>query len=227
MALSKILEALNLSKGKTATVEHRPVAITRGLNQIIIQHDGKPFEIMRAKDNDAVLPPMFAKTSRPCPPFCVQPMTIAEGVETIGELEFLDYLVQKSEGDDSLTIVDSRTADWAVASTIPGTINVPWISLSREVGVTAQKMIDTLTLKFGVLVENETVINEYFEADKVKDILDFSDAKTLVLFCNGTWCEQTTINVRSLIHLGYPVEKIKYYRNGMQGWVGLGFPTVP
>ncbi|MCK5814101.1 MAG: rhodanese-like domain-containing protein [Cocleimonas sp.] len=210
-----------------STEQHRPVAITRELTSVVIKHDGKPFEISRTKDNDAVIPPMYAKTSRPCPPFCIQPMVIEPGVVNIGELEFIDYLVQKSEGDESLAIIDSRTADWALASTIPGTTNVPWISLSREVGVTATKLISVLEQKFDVKITDKERIEEYFDADKVDQILDFSNAKTLILFCNGTWCEQSAIQIRSLLHFGYPVEKIIYYRDGMQGWVGLGFPTVP
>lgn len=213
-------------KSKSST-EHRPVAITRELTSVIITHDGKPFEISRTKDNDAILPAMYSKTSRPCPPFCIQPMEIAPGVINIGELEFIDYLVQKSDGDDSLAIIDSRTADWALVATIPGTINVPWISLSREVGVTATKMVSVLTRHFDIKVKDESLIEEYFDTDKIEQILDFSNAKTLVLFCNGTWCEQSAIQIKALIHLGYPTEKIIYYRDGIQGWVGLGFPTVP
>lgn len=227
MAFSKLFGSLNLSGNKTDSTDFRPVAITRELDRITIQHEGKPFEIFREKDNDAVLPAMYAKTSRPCPPFCIQPMIIADGVETIGELEFLDYLVQKSDGDEELVIVDSRTSDWVLVSTIPGTINVPWISLSREVGVTANKMISVLKSKFNVKVSDGDAVEEFFNTDKLSDILDFSEAKTLVLYCNGPWCEQSPINIRSLLHLGYPAEKIKYFRDGMQGWVGLGFPTVP
>lgn len=214
-------------KSKSSTEQHRPVAITRDLTHVIIQHEGQPFEISRNKDNDAVLPPMYSKTSRPCPPFCIQPMVIAPGIVNIAELEFIDYLVQKSEGDDSLAIIDSRTADWVLVATIPGTINVPWISLSREVGVTATKMVSVLTKNFDVKVKDESLIEAYFKDDKIEQILDFSNAKTLVLFCNGTWCEQSAIQIKALIHLGYPKEKIIYYRDGIQGWVGLGFPTVP
>jgi len=227
MAFSKIFGSLNISGKKTDSTDFRPVGITRELNSITILHEGKPFKIFREKNNDAVVPAMYAKTSRPCPPFCIQPMVIAEGVETIGELEFLDYLLQKSDGDEELLIVDSRTADWVLVSTIPGTINIPWISLSREVGVTAKKMMNVLSNQFGVKITKEELLDEYFDADKLGEILDFSEAKTLVLYCNGPWCEQSPINIRSLLHLGYPAEKIKYYRDGMQGWVGLGFPTVP
>lgn len=215
-------------KSKASSAEqHRPVAITRELTSVVIQHEGQPFEISRTKDNDAVIPAMYAKTSRPCPPFCIQPMVIEPGIVNIGELEFIDYLVQKSDGDESLAIIDSRTADWALASTIPGTINVPWISLSREVGVTAAKLISVLEKKFAVKIIDKALVDDYFSADKLKEILDFSNAKTLILFCNGTWCEQSAIQIRSLLHLGYPAEKIIYYRDGLQGWVGLGLPTVP
>ena len=229
MAFSKLFDSLSFSgkKSGTSTEQHRLVAITRKLSSVVIQHEGKPFEIFRNKDNDAVVPAMYAKTSRPCPPFCVQPIIVAEGVETIGELEFIDYLVQKSEGDEQLAIVDSRTSDWVLVSTIPGTISVPWISLSREVGVTASKMSSTLVKKFGVKIAQPEKIDEYFDKDKLGELLDFSEAKVLVMYCNGPWCEQSPINIRSLLSLGYPVEKIKYFRDGMQGWVGLGFPTVP
>jgi rhodanese-related sulfurtransferase len=229
MAFSKLFGGLRLSskKSKSSTEQHRPVAITRELTSVIIKHNGTPFEIARTKDNDAVMPPMYSKTSRPCPPFCIQPMEIAKGVINIGEIEFIDYLVQKSNGDDTLEVIDSRTADWVLVATIPGTINVPWISLSREVGVTAAKMTSVLTQQFNVKITNKDAIDEYFEAKKLEQLLDFSDAKTLVLFCNGTWCEQSAIQIRLLLQLGYPAEKIIYYRDGLQGWVGLGFPTVP
>lgn len=229
MAFSKFFGNLNLSgkKSKSSSTSHRPVAITRELTSVLINHQGQSFEISRIKDNDAVMPPMFSKTSRPCPPFCIQPMIIAEGVENIGELEFIEYLVKKSDGDDSLVIIDSRTADWVLVATIPGTINVPWISLSREVGVTVNKMVSVLTKHFNIKITDEDAIEDYFEANKLNELLDFSEARTLILFCNGTWCEQSAIQIRLLLQLGYPAEKILYYRDGLQGWVGLGFPTVP
>jgi len=30
----------------------------------------------------------------------------------------------------------------------------------------------------------------------------------------------------SLLNMGYPVSKIKYYRGGMQAWTSLGFTVV-
>ena len=50
---------------------------------------------------------------------------------------------------------------------------------------------------------------------KENGTLDFSKAKTLALYCNGYWCGQTPGMVKnakfSLLKMGYPVEKIKYY----------------
>jgi rhodanese-related sulfurtransferase len=59
------------------------------------------------------------------------------------------------------------------------------------------------------------------------DSLDFTNAKTVVMFCNGMWCGQSPNNIRNLLKLGYPADKIKWYRGGMQDWEILGLTTVP
>ncbi len=56
--------------------------------------------------------------------------------------------------------------------------------------------------------------------------LDFSQAKTLVLFCNGLWCGQSHANIRTLLRAGYPPEKLKWYRGGMQDWAVAGLTIV-
>ena len=43
---------------------------------------------------------------------CIQPISLAPGVETIGENEMIDYLEQMSAGDDSILVIDSRTPNW-------------------------------------------------------------------------------------------------------------------
>jgi rhodanese-related sulfurtransferase len=55
---------------------------------------------------------------------------------------------------------------------------------------------------------------------------DFSDAKEVLLWCNGPWCGQSPRAIRGLVSLGYPVEKIHNYRDGIQMWQSLGFTTV-
>ena len=65
-----------------------------------------------------------------------------------------------------------------------------------------------------------------FGAAKGASGWDFSKAKTLVLFCNGIWCPQSSINIKTLVKLGYPADKIKWYRGGMQDWFSVGLTTV-
>jgi len=66
--------------------------ITSTLKSVEVVHNDKNVEITRTEDRNAVIPKAFMKTARGCPPFCIQPMQIAPGVETVGELELLGYL---------------------------------------------------------------------------------------------------------------------------------------
>lgn len=52
--------------------------------------------------------------------------------------------------------------------------------------------------------------------------LDFTQARPLVLFGNGPWCDQAPRAIRSLLDAGYPPERIGYYRGGLQSWLSLG-----
>jgi len=86
-------------------------------------------EIGRIQDNDHEVTGEWARTSRACPPFCIQPMTPAEGVRTIGELELLDMLA-----DPEVTVIDSRTPDWFAGGSIPGAVNMPYDSMVDRLG---------------------------------------------------------------------------------------------
>ena len=55
---------------------------------------------------------------------------------------------------------------------------------------------------------------------------DFDNATTLALFCNGPWCDQSPRAIRNLVDAGYPPEKLKYYRGGMQMWLLLGLTVT-
>ena len=142
----------------------------------------------------------------------MQPATLAPGVETIGELEVLQYLKRMNEGDASVLVVDSRTPDWVQKGTIPGSINIPWKTLSPEAGADPIYIAETLERRFG--------------ARSQEGLWNFSDAKTLVLFCNGPWCAQSPTNLRTLLKFGYPAHLLKWYRGGMQDWHALGLTVV-
>ncbi|HGG05455.1 MAG TPA: rhodanese-like domain-containing protein [Aliiroseovarius sp.] len=78
-------------------------------------------EIARNPDVDALLSEDWARISRPCPPFCIQPIVPAEGVTPIGELEVLEFLQ-----DPNKLLVDSRTLKWYTSGTIPGSVSIPF-----------------------------------------------------------------------------------------------------
>lgn len=200
---------LNASPGIAA---EKGVAITPQLRQLTVLHQGEPVAIERNQDTDNMVDPDFSLTSRPCPPYCILPMQIAPGVETIAELELLDYL-KKVGLDSSILVIDSREPDWIQRSgLIPGAVNIPWTDLHPS-HTDADKIADALVFRFGA-VRQGTLWN-------------FENAKTLVLYCNGPWCGQSPTNIKQLLALGYPAHKLKWYRGGMQLWKSLGFNTVP
>jgi len=188
------------------------VAITEEIDSVEVIHNGTNVTIIRNQSPDNRINPAYAKTSRKCPPFCIQPVTIAEGVETIGELELLDYLQRISAGDSSILIIDSRTQDWVKKGTIPGSVNIPWTVLNQDAGADPFIISD--------------IFKERFSVKTSEGLWDFSGAKTLVLFCNGLWCGQSPSNIRSLLGFGYPASKLKWYRGGMQDWESLGLTVV-
>ena len=190
----------------------KPVGITPDMMDATVKHGGEDVKIMRDQDNGAKVIPAFAKTSRPCPPFCIQPMQLAPGVETLGEREIIDYLSRMSQGDDSILVVDSRTPDWVEKGTIPGAVNIPWTALNPAKGA------DPISIA--------EIMEDQFNATSLEGLWDYSQAKTLVLFCNGMWCGQSPNNIKTLLKFGYPSHKIKWYRGGMQNWSNLGLTTV-
>jgi len=188
------------------------VNITREVESVSVKHGENDVKIMRNQNQKNTINPAFAKTSRKCPPFCIQPAKLAPGVETIAELEVLNYLKSMSEGDDSIVVIDSRTPAWVAKGTIPGAINIPWTSLNPAKGA------DPISIG--------EILEERFNAKNLEGLWDFREARTLVMFCNGMWCGQSPNNIKNLLGFGYPAHKIKWYRGGMQNWEILGLTTV-
>jgi rhodanese-related sulfurtransferase len=96
---------------------------------VTIETSSGPVEISRIQDPENVVTGEWAKTSRPCPNFCIQPMSPAPGVTTIGELELIALLQ-----DPETTVVDSRTPDWYMGGTIPGAVNMPYTEMTDRLG---------------------------------------------------------------------------------------------
>lgn len=208
---SALLACVMLAMTSVAHSEPLTVNITKDIAQVEAVHNGKKVTIMRNQDAKNTVNPAFAQTSRPCPPFCVQPAMLAPGVETVGEVEVLGYIKKMTDGDKSILLVDSRTPDWVVRGTIPGSISLPYTKLDDSKGADPLSVAEAM---------------ELFGAKETSKGWDYSKAKTLVLFCNGIWCGQSPNNIRTLVKLNYPTDKIKWYRGGMQDWETLGLTTV-
>ena len=148
------------------------VNLAEHLPYLDVQIEGKPVRIQRIQDPSNRLENSFAKTSRPCPPFCIHPMHAAIGVETVGELELLDFLVKKVRTNQGL-LVDARLPEWYQRGTIPGAVNVPWTILAAG-------------------PDNPFTAKMLRALDAVEDNgeWDFRRALELLLFCNGPWCDQ-------------------------------------
>jgi len=187
------------------------VNITATLATLDVMHHGRKVTIMRNQNQNNTVNPDFARTSRKCPPFCIQPGELAPGVKTVGELEVLQFLKKINDGDASIMVVDSRTPDWVEKGTIPGTINIPW---------------DKLDIGKSGLIDVQEILEKQLSAKRQDGFWNFDGAKMLVMYCNGSWCGQSPTNIKELLKIGYPAYKLFWYRGGMQDWENLGLTTV-
>ncbi len=208
---STALMAMLSLTAMTAQAEDLAVKITPDTPKVDVTLNGKKVTIMRNQDQKNTVNPAFAKTSRKCPPFCIKPISLGHGVETVGELEVIDYIKKMANGDKSVILVDNRTPDWVERGTIPGAVNIPYTRMSRAKGADDVTIAETL---------------EKLGAKETSKGWDFSNAKTAVFFCNGMWCGQSPAGIAGLLKEGYPGNKIKWYRGGMQTWEILGLSTV-
>ena len=192
---------------RAASDDDIKVKIAPGIPYVDVTIGGRTVRIMRNQDTKHRLTNSFTKTSRACPPFCIQPMSPAPGVHTVGELELLDFLKKKVETGRGV-LIDARIPAWYRKGTIPGAVNIPFTLLDKR-----NPYRDRILMVLG--------------AKKLEDgTWDFGAARELLLFCNGPWCGQSPHAIRNLIAAGYPPEKLYYYRGGMQSWQLLGLTVV-
>ncbi|MEN8727926.1 MAG: rhodanese-like domain-containing protein [Sulfurovum sp.] len=138
------------------------------------------------------------------------PMHLHEDINTYGELEVLAF-IKHMQSDDSMMLIDGRKQEWYDYRTIPGAINMPFHHFKERKAFEFEFEHELRTL--GVIInEDET--------------LDFSKAKTIVIFCNGPWCSQSVAMIEALLEIGYPAEKMKWYRGGMQTWLAAGMTST-
>lgn len=178
--------------------------IAPGLFSFDVKHDGERVVVMRNQNPENRISDLYATTFRGMP----QPMRPFEpyDVETIGEREFVGYM-QQAQTDSNVLIVDTRTIGWHQRLTIPGSVSYPYTMMDDP-------------------ADRDWALDDFGAKKQADGQYDFSKAKLLAMFCNGYWCGQTPAMVRAMLDVGYPAEKIKYYRGGMQAWTSLGLTVV-
>lgn len=140
-----------------------------------------------------------------------QPMVIAQGVVTVGEVEVLDFIKNKQgKYPQEYILVDSRKRDWFEQMSIPSSVNIPYDEVAYD----------------ALFPEDFQKLQMLLGFKQTQEGYDFSHAKTALFFCNGSWCAQSRLAIEALIAMGYPKEKLLWYRGGMQDWLLFGFSVV-
>ena len=136
-------------------------------------------------------------------------MSIDQDIITYGELEVLAFIKQM-QTDDSMMLIDVCKKEFYNYRTIPGAVNMPFYHFRERESFEFEQYMKELGVS----------INEEDES------LDFTHAKTITLFCNGPWCSLSVTAILALLEIGYPAEKINWYRGGIQEWLAAGMTST-
>jgi rhodanese-related sulfurtransferase len=220
------IAAISLFMAMSVTAE---VSLYDGKPYLHVIHEGRSIKVQRIQDPGYELKGYFAKTARKCPPFCIQPITVDPAVKTIGEIEMFNFM-ENDLREGTGILIDARTPSWHKKGTIPGSVNYPFTLFTQDENAERR---DAILRDFGAKPRQqpgllEKTMQELGLSDNryLTDRWDFTNAKTLVLWCNGPSCGQSPRAIRGLLMAGYPADKILYYRGGMQMWQLWGLTTV-
>jgi len=203
--------------------------ISYGGDQIQVHHNGTAVTIPRTLDPEQILRNGSMRELKQCPPSCIGPVHKDLGVNTTDELGVFHLMeTQLSCGVGAL--IDVRSPDQYATETIPGSLNLPYISFYAQPNST--ELVTTLA-KLGVRPcvrdNRRTYAGDHTNSTAAarKNVAwDFSRAKDLVIWCYGPLGSLSTLAIAGLLELGYPATKISYYRGGLQLWKAFGLTTV-
>ena len=228
MAASALLLAGLAMAEEVVVGETDVVGLTPDKPFLHVIHEGRSIKVQRVQDPDYELKGYFAKTARKCPPFCIQPEKVDPNVVTVGELEVFDFMENELR-DDKGYLIDARTPEWFQRGTIPGSINIPFTVFKDPTSLEMEEALET----FGAVrrVDVGTFSRKLEEmglmdGEMKTDTWDFSNARKVVVWCNGPACGQSPRAIKGLLNVGYPAQNILYYRGGMQMWQLWGLTTV-
>ena len=201
--LLSLFSVLLLAENDNVTVK-----ITKDISHVYTTDSGKKIKVERVQGTNNRLTDDYTKTSRPCPPFCIQPSKIDPEINNFEELEILEFMKNQVKNHTGV-IIDARLKSWFELETIPSAINIPFPIMKNASKEKAKKIFMLL----GMTIDADGTWN-------------FSKVKELVVFCNGVWCEQSAHFMTGILKHNYPKNKLNYYRSGFQGWKLLGLTTI-
>lgn len=204
MKLKQLLLAVMITTAGMHAEQYDTVKITPDISYIFVYHKGKAVKVHRIQDTQHKLTGEYARTYRPGT--YIQPIDLKNGVKTIGEVEVLQFMKDKVNKKKGM-IIDVRDKEKYQEESIPSAVDIPM-----------------------KIVENSTAMNKILQSLGMKLLDDGSwqthSAMELVIYCDGLWSEKAIKMIDKLLEMGYPAEKITYYRGGFQMWKILGFTTV-
>jgi len=170
------------------------VKITNDKSYALVHANGQQIKISRIQDTSHVIDGSFSKTSRPCPPFCINPLKIDDGVNTVAELEVIQFMETTMYRGDGV-LIDARTPSWHNKGTIPGSVNIPFTIFEKDIGdIELIEVLENLSAVERDEVNPVLLMAESFglmDGDQKTESWDFTKAKELLLWCNGPWCGQS------------------------------------
>ncbi len=108
--------------------------------------------------------------------------------------------VLNAMNDRDALLVDMREPEGRANGTIGGSVHIEYMEVADR-------------------------LNE-LGCSKVAGKWDCSKAKKVYAFCNGPVCPQSSTAIVAMTRVGFPADRIYYYRGGMLDWTALGFPVV-
>lgn len=206
--MKKLLIVSLLSVFLFAENDNVTVKITKDISHVFTTDSGQTVKVERIQDTNNRLTDDYTKTSRPCPPFCIQPTKIDPEIKNVEELEILEFM-QNQVKNNTGVIIDTRLKSWFELETIPSAINIPFPVMQNASKEKAKRIFTLL----GMTIDPDGTWN-------------FSKVRELLVFCNGVWCEQSAYFMNGILKHHYPKSKLNYYRSGFQGWKLLGLTTI-
>ena len=184
--------------------QYDKVKITPEISYIYVYHKGKAVKVHRIQNTKNKLTGEYASTYRPNQD--IQPIKMHKDIQTIGEVELLYFMknrVNKKKG----ILVDLRSKKAYKSESIPSAVNIP--SQTKNNKIKVEKILEVLGAK--------RLADGSLDAGKAMDV---------AFYCNGLWCDKSSEFIETFLDLGYPADKMLYYRGGFQMWKILGFTTV-